>query len=237
MLVRYTFGWKPRACLPQPESHGRAPFPEEFPLSRTLFFSAFVVLLFAAVPLAAQPPQKQLTVEAIYAHGPLIGNPPDGITWSPDGKHVTYEDGGELVDLDLNSGKPHVLVSRAKLASISGSAGSETDRDHRDRYKMANYVWAPDSAHLLFDANGRLWLYDLHNGIGLQVGFTGAAAGDDPKFSPNGEFVSFVREHSLAVIRLKDPGSPMAVVAPRAQHPLHPQRRGGLALPRGTGGA
>jgi dipeptidyl-peptidase-4 len=185
-------------------------------LTRTasLFFSALIALPLATVPLAAQVPQKPLTVEAIYAHGPLIGNPPDGITWSPDGKHITYEDGGELVDLDPSSAKPHVLVSRAKLASISGASGSETDRDHRDRYKMAGYLWAPDSSHLLFDANGRLWMYDLHNGTGVQVGFTGAAAGDDPKFSPNGELISFVRDHGLAVVRLKDPGNPMTVVAP-----------------------
>ena len=80
---------------------------------------------------------------------------------SPDGKHLTYLDGGELVDLDPGTGKPHVLVSRAKLASFSGASDSEKDRDHRDRYKMASYLWAPDSAHLLFDSNGRLWLYDL----------------------------------------------------------------------------
>ena len=66
-----------------------------------------------------------------------------------------------------------MLVSRAKLAR-SGSGGSETDRDHRDRYKMASYLWAPDSAHLLFDSNGRLWLYDLHNGTGVEIGFSGA---------------------------------------------------------------
>jgi len=91
---------------------------------------------------------KPLTVEAIFAHGPLIGNPPEGLTWSQDGKHLTYLDGGELVDLDPGTGKPHVMVSRAKLASLSGAAGSETDKDHRERYKMASYIWAPDSAHL-----------------------------------------------------------------------------------------
>ena len=74
------------------------------------------------------------------------------------------------------------------MAMLDGNDGSETDRDHRDRYKMASYLWAPDSSHLLFDTNGRLWLYDLHNGTGVQVGFTGAASGDDPKFSPNGEY-------------------------------------------------
>ena len=87
---------------------------------------------------------RQLTVEAIFAHGPLPGHPPESLTWSPDGKHLTYIDGGELVDVDLATAKSHVMVSRAKLAALSGAAGSETDKDHRDRYKMASYLWAPE---------------------------------------------------------------------------------------------
>jgi dipeptidyl-peptidase-4 len=153
-------------------------------------------------------------VEAIYAHGPLIGHPPEDLTWSPDGKHLTYLDGGELNDLDPATARSHVLVSRAKLTSLSGAAATETDRDHRDRYGMASYLWAPDSAHLLFDSNGRLWFYDLHNGTGVELGFTGKASGDDPKFSPNGEFISFIRDHGLCVMRLKDPGTPARTVAP-----------------------
>ena len=193
---------------------------EDFPLTRGAAFllAAIFSCSVATVPLSAQtaeekPAPKPLSVEAIFAHGPLIGTPPDGLTWSPDGKHLTYIDGGELVDLDPATAKSHVLVSRAKLAALSGSAGTETDRDHRERYKMASYLWAPDSAHLLFDANGRLWLYDLKTGTGVEVGFTGLASGDDPKFSPNGDMVSFVRDHGLSVLRLKESGSPALMVA------------------------
>jgi dipeptidyl-peptidase-4 len=177
-----------------------------------LFLAA--ALAFAAHPIAAQAPQKALTVEAIFAHGPLIGRPPSELTWSPDGKHLTYLDGGELIDLDPGTGKPHVMVSRAKLASLFGTDGSERDRDHRDRYNMASYQWAPDSAHLLFDPNGRLWIYDLHTGTGVQIGFTGAASGDDPKFSPNGEFVSYVRDHNLSLVRLRDTAAPPLNLVP-----------------------
>lgn len=183
-----------------------------------LLFSAISLSSIATLPLAAQAPPRPLTVEAIFAHGPLIGTPPSGLTWSEDGKHLTYLDGGELIDLDPGLSpeqpKPHILVSRAKLASLSGAAATETDIDHRDRYKMANYTWAPDSAHLMFDSNGRLWIYDLHNGTGIEIGFTGSAAGDDPKFSPSGEFISFVRDHGLSVVHLRDPGTPNTVVAP-----------------------
>jgi dipeptidyl-peptidase-4 len=175
--------------------------------------SAILALSLATAPLAAQSRGVPLTVEKIYGHGPLIGEPPTGLAWSPDGKHLTYLDGGQLIDLDPGSGKPVVLVSRAKLAALAEADGSEQDRDHRQRYKMASYLWAPDSAHLLFDSNGRLWLYDLRNGTGVQVGFTDAASGDDPKFSPNGEVISFVRNHGLAVVHLRDFGNPTMTVA------------------------
>jgi dipeptidyl-peptidase-4 len=176
-------------------------------------FPAFVAFAFIAPTVAPQAPIKTLSVEDIFAHGPLIGTPPRGLTWSPDSKHLTYLDGGELIDLDPGSGKPHVLVSRAKLATLGGAKATEQERDRRDRYKMANYLWSPDSKHLLFDSNGRLWFYDLSNGTGVEIGFTGQAAGEDPKFSPNGETLSFIRNHGLAVVHLHDPGTPTNLIA------------------------
>jgi len=193
---------------------------EELRLTRAAFLISVLLPAFLAPSAfraqdgSSQAPAKALSVEAIFAHGGLVGKPPEGFAWSLDGKHLTYLDGGELLDLDPASGKTHVLVSRAKLASISGSNNSETDLDRRDRYGIAGYQWAPDSTHLLFDSNGRLWIYDLKTGTGVQIGFSDAASGDDPKFSPNGDAVSFVRDHGLAVVHLQDPGAPPAVVAP-----------------------
>jgi dipeptidyl-peptidase 4 len=184
-----------------------------------LLLFCFVAVPFSTLPLAAQTPiaqapAKPLTVEAIFGHGPLIGTQPEGLAWSPDGKHLTYMVAGELSEMEPGSDDAYVVVNRATLASFTETRASETDRDHRERYKMASYFWAPDSAHLLFDMSGQLWLYDLHSRAGKQVGSTGAASGDDPKFSPDGESVSFIRDHGLAVVRLKEPGTRMTVVAP-----------------------
>jgi dipeptidyl-peptidase-4 len=183
-------------------------------------FCAAVLLSFAvaAMPqLQAQATGKRLTVEDIYAHGPITGSSPQGLTWSPDGEHLTYMDGGELIDLDPGTGKPHILVSRAKLTSLSSNTASEKDRDHRARYGMASYLWAPDSAHLLFDTNGSLWLYDLKTGTGLNIGVSGAASGDDPKFSPDGKLLSFINEHGeehgISVIHLREGGTPVSNAA------------------------
>lgn len=168
-----------------------------------------VALLFSSAGfLSSQPEGIPLTVEKIYAHGSLAGNPPSGLAWSPDSKHLTYLEDGELMDLDPGAGKSQVLVSRGKLSSLAGSSANEQDRDHRDRYKMASYLWAPDSKHLLFDSNGSLWLYDLGNGTGVQVGLSDAASGSDPKFSPNGSNVSFIRAHGLSVVQPRSIGNP-----------------------------
>lgn len=177
-------------------------------------FSALLAVGLAPAFAPAQQAAAPLTVEKIFAHGSLIGKPPEGISWSPDGQHLTYMDGGELVDLDPGAGKPHVLVSRSKIAPLAPKGGSEQDRDHRSRYAMSNYQWAPDSKHLLFDSDGHLWMYDLRNGTGIELGDTGQASGDDPKFSPNGEEISFIKDHNLAVIKLRSSGTPTDIIAP-----------------------
>jgi dipeptidyl-peptidase-4 len=198
------------------QGNGRAPLLEEFILTRrtVLLLFSFVAFSLAAFPLAGQAEQKPLTVEAIFAHGSLIGHPPDEVTWSPDAKHLTYMDADALMDMDPGTGKAHLLVSRAALASMTEGPDTETDRDHRTRYKQPSYQWSPDSAHLLFDRNGRLWLYDLRTGTSVEVGSTGSASGDDPSFSPDGESIAFLRQHGLAVMRLKEPSRPVTMVAP-----------------------
>jgi dipeptidyl-peptidase-4 len=175
-----------------------------------ILFSAIAAFALTAHPINAQALEKPLTVDAIFAHGPLIGEPPGQLTWSPDGKHLTYLDGGELMDVDPATGKTHVLVSAAKMENLNASSDSERDL----RYNLDSYVWAPDSTHILFDSNGRLWLYDLRNGVGVEIGFSGLLSGDDPKFSPDGWSVSFIKDHGLAVIPLREPGTPTIPLAP-----------------------
>jgi dipeptidyl-peptidase 4 len=179
-------------------------------------FFPVAALALTAVAFSQQTPEKPITVQAIYGHGSPTGEPPSDFAWSPDGKHLTYLEGGQLMDVDPATGKAHVLVSAAKMNQLQGGDISERDKDHRSRYNMPGYIWAPDSAHILFDANGRLWLYDLHNGTGVQLGFAGITSGDDPKFSPDASTVSFIRDHGIAVVRLHDPNVPTVPIVPTA---------------------
>src|SRR5258708_29971734 len=86
--------------------------------------AACVAMLMLTPVMPAQESAKALTVEGIFSHGSVMGSPPSGMAWSPDGEHLTYLDGGELIDLDPGLKKPHVLVSRAKLATLAGGKSS-----------------------------------------------------------------------------------------------------------------
>ena len=166
-------------------------------------------LIFGVVVAAAQnAPTKPLTIDAIYQPGGLGGRGPETVEWSPDGAKLTFvqrdEKGekGELWYVDAATGDKRVLVSAAKLASLDPDLNkvvkNEREKERRTRYHVAAYLWAPDSRHLIFDSQGQLWLYDLESATAVQ--FTSAPEpSGDPKFSPDGGHVAYVRKHNLYV--------------------------------------
>jgi dipeptidyl-peptidase 4 len=159
--------------------------------------------------LAAQTaaPAKQLTIDAIFAEGGLTGRAPETIKWSPDGTKVSYvqrDDSGEHGELwyvDTATGEKKVLVSEAKLAQLAPPASriqNEREKERVTRYHVAAYSWSPDSKHLLFDSQGQLWLYNLGTGTAVQL-TSSPDASEDPKFSPDGKRLAYVRKHNLYV--------------------------------------
>lgn len=169
-------------------------------------------LCFAAAPLHAQA-DHPWTIAEIFGHpGDLTGAPPEGISWSPDGKSATWiDENGDVVELQPPDTKPKKLIAYNKIASLLNAAMPERDRDHRARYDQPDYIWAPDSEHLLFDTNGSLWLFTLKTGTGVQIGNSGVMSGDDPKFSPNGQLISYLHDGNISVLRPDGSASPLAL--------------------------
>jgi dipeptidyl-peptidase 4 len=166
----------------------------------------FGVALSARVE-AQNPPAKPLTIESLFQPGGLGGRAPETTEWSPDGTKFSFverdEKGekGELWYVDAGSGEKKVLVSAAKLASLDPDVNkvkNEREKERLTRYHVAAYLWAPDSKHLIFDSQGQLWLYDLGSETAVQFTSAGDPSGD-PKFSPDGKQVSYVRKHNLYV--------------------------------------
>lgn len=174
-------------------------------------FCAFLIWTCLAPLAYAQTsdnqPKQPLTIEAIFADGGITGRAPEAVQWSPDGKKLTFvkrDDSGEHGELwyvDTATGEKKVLVSEAKLASLAPDATKIKDEREKERvlrYHVAAYVWSPDSKSLLFDSNGQLWIYSLENGVAVQ--FTSSPdPSEDPKFSPDGNHIAYLRKHNLYV--------------------------------------
>ena len=162
-------------------------------------------LLSAGLAQTAAP--KQLTIEQIFADGGITGRAPETIKWSPDGSKVSFvqrDDTGEHGELwyaDAVTGEKKILVSEIKLSQLAPPVSKmhdEREIERVTRYHVAAYSWSPDSKHLLFDAQGQLWYYSLDTGTAVQL-TSSPDPSEDPKFSPDGKRLAYVRKHNLYV--------------------------------------
>src|SRR2546425_325525 len=177
----------------------------------------FVLFLLAlcAPPSAAQQPAasgKVLTVERIYSVPSLSGRLTRGLAWTPDGKQLSYfetkgagkEAKTELWVMDAANGERRLLVVADKLESILPADTSKpTQATGLGRRAPAQYQWVPDGAAILFQGPTALAWLDLKSQVARTL-VSGKAALADPKISPDGKFVSFVRNHNLWLVNLAD---------------------------------
>ncbi len=151
---------------------------------------------------------KPLTVERIYGQPSLSGSLTPGVQWRPDGKVLTYlerrgqgaEAEMELWTLDVESGHRSVLVSAETLRNLlPRPATPETQRTGLGRQTPQRYFWSPTAEGILFAAPQALYWYDLKSKTAKPLISSDSALGD-PKVSPDGRWVSFVRDHDLWLV-------------------------------------
>ncbi len=176
-------------------------------------------------------PSKALTVERIYSTPSLSGSLARGIAWTPDGKRVSFletkssavseskesnensqqpknkakkEAGPDLWIMDATSGERHLLVPSDRLQSMLPANPSEPSQaTGLGRHAPADYQWAPDGTSILFQGVNALVWCDLKTQKPRTL-VSGTAELSDPKISPDGNLVSFVRDHNLWVVNVAD---------------------------------
>ena len=189
------------------------------PLRRSCYRMICLIFLLATLATFSRATQsrtaaagKALTVERIYSQPSLSGRLTRGLAWTPDGKELSYfETKGsgrdaktELWVMDAASGERRLLVASDKLESILPAETSRpTQATGLGRRAPSQYQWAPDGAGILFQGPTALAWLDMKSQTGHTV-VSGKAAIADPKISPDGRNVSFVRDHNIWLVNLAD---------------------------------
>src|SRR5208282_237500 len=159
---------------------------------------------------AAKP--GELTVERIFSQPSLGGRMTRGVAWAPDNKRISYfETKGsgkdakpELWTMDATTGARAVLVSAEKLEGALPAAPSKnTQATGAGRRAPAQYQWAPGGDALLLEGPHALAWFDLKSQT-VRVLVSGKEDLSDVKISPDGKYVSFVREHNVWLVSTAD---------------------------------
>ena len=161
----------------------------------------------SAVPASAE----RLTLDRLHADPALAGPGVRALRVSPDGERVTFLRGRadnqfqlDLWEYNMKDKTTHRLVDSKKL--VPNENLSLEERARRERARTASlsgiisYSWSPDGKQILVPIAGDLYLVDLKNPDAARKVASGNVG--DPKISPKGRYVSFVRDQNLFVIDL-----------------------------------
>jgi dipeptidyl-peptidase 4 len=161
----------------------------------------------AAAPAAGG---KELTLDRIFSPPFLGGRATQGIQWAPDGKRFSYLDrkgvgrdaAVELWTMDAATGERKILVNGETLKSVTQPEKAKTTQaTGLGRVQADNYQWAPDGNSLLFIGTNSMVQLDLKTMQAKPV-LSSEQEIEDPKFSPDGKWISFSRSANLFAVNL-----------------------------------
>jgi dipeptidyl-peptidase-4 len=169
-----------------------------------------LVCLLAALTIMPASAEK-LTLDRIHGDPALAGPGIRSLRVSPDGERVTFLRGRDdnqfqldLWEFNTKSRATHRLVDSKVLVPTENLSSEEKARRERARTAalsgILSYSWSPDGKQLLVPIAGDLFLVDVAHPDKARKVATGNVL--DPKISPRGKFVSYVRNQNLYVIDL-----------------------------------
>ncbi|MDB5753767.1 MAG: peptidase, partial [Massilia sp.] len=170
----------------------------------------FFLCLLAALS-AAPASAERLTLDRIHADPALAGPGVRNLRVSPDGERITFLRGRadnqfqlDLWEFNMKDKTTHRLVDSKLL--VPNESISLEEKARRERARTAslsgilNYSWSPDGKQLLVPIGGDLYLVEAARPEAARKVASGNVT--DPKISPKGRYVSFVRNQNLVVIDL-----------------------------------
>ena len=178
----------------------------------------------AASALAACQPTPQapvedivaepaLSIERAFASPSLTGPSPRALTFAPDGSRVTFlrakEEDQSVLDLwamNVDGGEPYMLVDSRVLAPEEREL-TEAERQLRERARISQsgivrYQWDRQGEAILVPLDGDIFYVDVDSGDARRIMETEAFE-TDARISPQGNYVSFIRDQNLVIADLE----------------------------------
>ncbi|MGH9406607.1 MAG: S9 family peptidase [Terriglobia bacterium] len=147
-------------------------------------------VLLGNVLAQAQAGKKQLSVDLLQRTAQIVASGPGNVTWRPRAGQFSFiEDRSGHSALYLYD----VAAETTTKLITEGAGGARAD--------LESYQWSPDGRKLLFEGGNGLWLFDVNTRKMSRLA-PGAGPFENPKFSPRGNEVSFVRANNIYVLDL-----------------------------------
>jgi dipeptidyl-peptidase 4 len=158
---------------------------------------ACLILLAVFAPAFSQ--KKPVTLE-IAARPPQPSDAVGSPVWAPDGNSFVYTTGKALWLYDIARAEKRRLGSLEPLEKAAvQTAGESPFAWENRRVREQGLQWMPNGKSLLISAGGDLFLWPLDSAKWEQLTAT-AEAERDPKLSPDGRMISFVRSSEIHVL-------------------------------------
>jgi len=162
--------------------------------------------------LATNTKAEQLSIERIYSSPSLNGQTPKSLKLSPDGTRVTYLQGKsndshryDLWEYHIASKENRLLVDSQQLFSgdetLSNEEKARRERQRIYGFGIMEYQFSADGSALLFPLNGDIYYYHIETKSAKRLTNTQAFE-TDVKFSPQGHYISFIREQNIFVLNI-----------------------------------
>jgi dipeptidyl-peptidase 4 len=181
----------------------------------TLLATLSCLLAAACAPGGGAKPAKDRPLDTRYlrqhalTRGFLLGRPVRPKV-TPDGKYVLFLRSQarvptlRLYEFAVAGGKTRELLTPEAVLKGAEEKLSAEEKARRERQRVsvggfANFQLSRDGAQILVGLSGKLYVVTRGGGKVTELK-TGAGTIIDPKFSPDGKRVSFVRDHNLHVI-------------------------------------